>query len=460
MSAGKLSTREDRLHRGRKVTMAFLMQGWGQFFNQVTLTILLVIFNRGTGGAPPYSQFAAQYTFRISFALPAIGTLWLVYYRTFKMRSASKHLEEAKKKANVTGYDVKSLKTTFSNFGGRLFATSTGWFFNDVFFYGNKLFQSKLIHSPKYLASLVLTWHPGQFISVISDNPDSLLTTWNWNLVNIVVSLAGYYSAALLIDNKMYGRKNMQQIGFLVCFLAFVIPAFNYKYYTSPAGIHSFQALYFLSSFFNQFGPNSVTFLVAGEVYPTQVRASAHGFSAMVGKSGALLASVLYNYIDNPTKFLVVPWFGLAGMLVTLVWLPDTTGLDLKEQERRWQCILDGRPEDYHGIAIHPQHLSLWERWRGAGKNYHPDLDMKAKIRDLRAEWEERRAGSDVESADFEQDDDGDITQDIHNYFVGNPPNMSNTLKGEKLKGGSLGSESADRESAGVEISLDEKAAN
>ena len=57
----------------------------------------------------------------------------------------------------------------------------------------------------------------------------------------------------------------------------------------------------------------------------------------MIGKAGALLASVLYNYIDNQTKFYVVPWFGLAGMLMTWLWLPDTTGLDLKEQERRWR---------------------------------------------------------------------------------------------------------------------------
>lgn len=251
----------------------------------------------------------------------------------------------------------------------------------------------------------------------------------------------------------------MQQVGFLVCFLAFVIPAFGFDYYTSPAGIHSFQALYFLSSFFNQFGPNSVTFLVAGEVYPTQVRASAHGFSAMIGKSGALLASVLYNYIDTRTKFLVVPWFGLAGMLVTLIWLPDTTGLDLKEQERRWQYILEGRPEEYHGIAIHPQHLSLWERWRGDGKSYHPELDMKAKIHDLRAEWEERRAASDdAESAGFE--DDEDITEEIRNYFNGQPPNVSNSLKKEKLVANGSTAESADRESAGTEIGMDEKTAN
>jgi len=160
VSAGKLSTREDRLHRGRKVTLAFLMQGWGQFFNQIVLTVLLVIFNRGTGGEPPYTEFAAQYTFRISFAIPAIGTLWLVYYRAFKMKSASKQLDKAKKKANVTGYDVKSLKTTFSHFGGRLFATSTGWFFNDVFFYGNKLFQSKFTEASELHAYTNMATRP------------------------------------------------------------------------------------------------------------------------------------------------------------------------------------------------------------------------------------------------------------------------------------------------------------
>lgn len=38
------------------------------------------------------------------------------------------------------------------------------------------------------------------------------MTTWTWNLVNVVVSLAGYYAASMVIDNKMYGRKTMQQV--------------------------------------------------------------------------------------------------------------------------------------------------------------------------------------------------------------------------------------------------------
>ena len=126
VGSGKLSTREDRLHRGRKVVSAFLMQGWGQFLNQIILILLLLCFNSGSGN-PPYDKVVAQWTFRVSFAIPAVGTLWLVYYRTYKMRSASKQLQVAKKKSSVTGYDVQSLKYTFRYFGGRIIATAVGW---------------------------------------------------------------------------------------------------------------------------------------------------------------------------------------------------------------------------------------------------------------------------------------------------------------------------------------------
>ena len=178
--------------------------------------------------------------------------------------------------------------------------------------------------------------------------------------------------------------------------------------------------MYFLSSFFNQFGPNSVTFLVAAEVYPTAVRATAHGFSAACGKLGALTAAVLYNYIDTQTKFYVVPWFGLAGVILTVGFLPDTTGLDLKEQERRWAFIREGRPLDYHGIAVHPKHLSLWERFRGVGKAYDPDLDYKQRVEEMRKEWEVKMQEKyDEKNGRLDRDDfdDEDFHDQVTHYF-------------------------------------------
>ncbi|KAI9847364.1 MAG: hypothetical protein M1837_002552 [Sclerophora amabilis] len=415
--SGKVSTKEDRLHRGRKVTGAFLMQGWGQLFNQVILILLLLIFNHGSGD-PPYSTVSAQWIYRVSFAIPAVGTLWLVYYRGFKMKSASKQLALSKEKSHVTGYDTESLKLTFTHFGARVLATAGAWFANDVFFYGNKLFQN-------------------EFIKVISPNNSSIMEGWLYNLINVAVSLVGYYLAcelqawsshlfsrlirvlAFLIDNKLYGRKWMQIIGFMLDFVLFVVPAFNYDYFTSKSHITAFQAMYFLSSFFNQFGPNSVTFITAAEVFPTPIRATAHGFSAAIGKMGALLASVLYNYIDTPTKFYVVPWFGLAGALLTWLFLPDTTGLDLKEQERRWRCIREGREHEYHGVAVHSKHLSVWERIRGVGKHFDAQLDYQQKISEMRSDWEkaQTRKTELLEEGAGPVDEEEAWSSDISTYF-------------------------------------------
>ena len=178
VGSGKVSTRDDRMHRGRKVTSAFLMQGWGQLFNQVILIIGLLCFHHGSGN-PPYSEVAAQWTYRVSFAIPAIGTLWLVYYRVFKMKAASKQLNASKKKQKVTGYDTQALKMTFTYFGPRLIATAGGWYCNDVFFYGNKLFQS-------------------EFIKTIAPGNNSVMVTWLYNLINVAVSLVGYYMACKL----------------------------------------------------------------------------------------------------------------------------------------------------------------------------------------------------------------------------------------------------------------------
>ena len=44
------------------------------------------------------------------------------------------------------------------------------------------------------------------------------------------------------------------------------------------------------SRFAGQFGPNATTWLLPGEVFPTDIRATCHGISAATGKVGALVA--------------------------------------------------------------------------------------------------------------------------------------------------------------------------
>lgn len=59
----------------------------------------------------------------------------------------------------------------------------------------------------------------------------------------------------------------MQCVGFLAMAVLFGICAAAYpSLLSSNNGLMAFQALYFLSSFWNQFGPNCTTWLVAGKV--------------------------------------------------------------------------------------------------------------------------------------------------------------------------------------------------
>jgi hypothetical protein len=107
--------------------------------------------------------------------------------------------------------------------------------------------------------------------------------------------------ASWLVDNKLYGRNMMQNIGFMMCFILFIIPAFLLKYYESSAHIHSFQAMYFLSSFFNQSGPNCTTFLVAAEVFPLQSVALPMA-SLPLPESSVLWSSPLLDHTPPPSS--------------------------------------------------------------------------------------------------------------------------------------------------------------
>ncbi|KAH8820223.1 major facilitator superfamily domain-containing protein [Xylogone sp. PMI_703] len=367
---GKGTTRADKLHRGRSVALAFLMQGWGQVVNQVVLILLLLIFHGG--GNPPYSETSAQYTFRVSFAFIAVFLLLLIYIRVFRLRNADHSIQAAKRRSQMDGYDFVSLKLVSRHYWHRLLATSVCWFCNDFPFYGNQIFRNV-------------------FLQLVTGNENEVMTLWLYNLINVGCELVGYYLAALLIDHKAYGRKRMQAVGFLMSFILYIIAAaiFPTLDKKGPGG-HTFEFIYFFSSFWIQFGPNSTTFLLAAEVYPVPVRATAHGFSAAVGKLGALAATVLYNYIGNRTKFWVVCWFALLGFCLTVIFVPDTTGLDLREQERYWQFVREGRENEYHGIAIHPRHLSWYERFvLHRHKNYNPNLDGKDKLNELRKLYEQ-----------------------------------------------------------------------
>ena len=119
--------------------------------------------------------------------------------------------------------------------------------------------------------------------------------------------------------------------------IIFVIMGFGYF----PILNHSkgaFVFLYCLANFFQNFGPNTTTFIIPGEVFPTRYRSTSHGISAASGKLGAIVAQVGFARLRNiggPNHWInhileIFALFMLTGILSTLL-VPETKGKTLEE---------------------------------------------------------------------------------------------------------------------------------
>ena len=100
----------------------------------------------------------------------------------------------------------------------------------------------------------------------------------------------------------------------------------------------AFVALYCLANFFQNFGPNSTTFIIPGEVFPTRYRCTGHGISAASGKLGAIVAQVSFSHlkdIGGPNKSVkhilqIFALFMLTGVFSTML-VPETKGRTLED---------------------------------------------------------------------------------------------------------------------------------
>ena len=57
-----------------------------------------------------------------------------------------------------------------------------------------------------------------------------------------------------------------------------------------------------------------------------------------------------------------------AGLVLTILFVPNLMSLDLREGDRRFDALMAGNPAAYSGDAVHPRNLSLFERMLGVQK--------------------------------------------------------------------------------------------
>ena len=91
---------------------------------------------------------------------------------------------------------------------------------------------------------------------------------------------------------------------------------------------------FMLFNFMTNVGPNAQTYLLAGEVFPTEVRGKGAGFAAAFAKVGAVLTAFLFPVLlaDTGVDFLLIVLIAtsLLGAWITWQFRIETTGVSLE----------------------------------------------------------------------------------------------------------------------------------
>ena len=270
--------------RGAAVLSIFSMQGFGK------LTAALVNFLCVSGLRYYGGPWAADATWRFAFAFGCVPNLLTLFWR-FKMVESEIYKDAAARERGGGGSGgggeggaagaALPLKTTLAclwEYRYTLLGTASTWFLIDVTFYGQSLMNTTVINNA--VAS-----------TAGLNSIDKLRVSLRGTVLIMLIALPGYFFAIALIERM--GRLRMTHMGFLLSAVCFAVVAGGYESPLRTAGGGAgFVFVYGLTYFFANFGPNSTTFLMPVEAFPTRIRATSHGISAAVGKVGAIVGSM------------------------------------------------------------------------------------------------------------------------------------------------------------------------
>ncbi|KAG5971249.1 acid phosphatase pho5 [Claviceps arundinis] len=356
--------------RGAMMAAVFAMQGLGQLCAALVMLFVTLGFKDSLSGARDVArcdgdcQVSVDKMWRTLIGFGAVPACLALYFRltipetpryTFDV---ARDIEKAQDdvKAYISGKNPKDAdavaravvaqgskeetlevpKAGWRDFGKHyakpknfllLFGTAGSWFCLDVAFYGLSLNNAVILEAIGY-----------------STNANSVTSVYqllyNTAVGNLIIVLAGavpgYWVSVATIDTL--GRWPIQMGGFAILWILFMVMGFAYH----QLGQNGLLAIYVLAQFFFNFGPNTTTFIVPGEVFPTRYRSTSHGISAAAGKIGSIIGQGAISTLrtKGATKQDPNPWMDnvlkiyafimLLGCVTTL-FIPETKRKTLEE---------------------------------------------------------------------------------------------------------------------------------
>jgi len=334
--------------RGRMIGAVFALQGIGQLTAAIVSLIVISCFKNAIIRDP----LNTDYVWRICIGLGCVPAVLGAYYRA-KLPETPRYTAHVKGNRDLAMKDINAVLTDktqvnevedatplprkgvpgrittadFINHYSKwknlkvLLGCSLSWFMLDVAFYGLSLNQSVVLTQIGYTKSKK---EPYEYLFS--------LAVGNC-LINLMGSVPGYWFTVWLVE--IWGRVKIQLMGFVIVAIIFLILSAGYNAILKETTA-LFIVLYCLAQFFFNFGPNSTTFIIPGEVFPTRYRSTSHGICAATGKLGAIISSFGFTYLVNVYTNGVQLLLGIfvifmaAGVLTTLL-IPETKGISLEE---------------------------------------------------------------------------------------------------------------------------------
>ncbi|KIP05542.1 hypothetical protein PHLGIDRAFT_25025 [Phlebiopsis gigantea 11061_1 CR5-6] len=341
--------------RGRMMTAVFANQGWGQLSASIVGVLVLLGFKNSATGRATVTALQLQQdvdrAWRIILGLGCVPAAIALYFRLtipetprFTM-DIERNVEQARKDIEgflQTGkykYDPDSMvirvnapRASFRDFvqyfrhwrnGMLLFGCAYSWFAIDVAFYGIGL------NTDKFFCSIGFA----QSVNTFDDFINLCVANMFFSGVGLVL---GYWATFCVIDNvKWGGRKRIQMMGFAMLSVLFLIMGTLTK--LSP-GSKAMLALFCLAGFFLNFGPNTTTFIIPGELFPTRYRSTCHGLSAASGKLGAIISQFgIVGPLSTAHALFVFVAFTLTGLGATCL---------VEETNRKTLEHMSGEPQE------------------------------------------------------------------------------------------------------------------
>ncbi|KAL5504081.1 hypothetical protein ACEPAH_8154 [Sanghuangporus vaninii] len=344
--------------RGRLMTAVFAAQGWGNLSACLVALIVVSAYKSSLLNDDPTDLKSVDFMWRLLIGLGCVPGCVALYFR-LTIPETPRFTMDVERNVHQAAADIdaviahgkfgsdaevvehvvapKASRRDFTQYFSKwsnmkvLIGTAWSWFALDIAFYGLGLNSSIILDAIGF-------GNPSPDVTGTRKVYENLHNICVGNLILSVAGLIpGYYAAFLVIDK--WGRKPIQLMGFTLLTILFVIMGFAYDKLTASSGPRkAFVFLYCLTNFFQNFGPNTTTFVVPGEAFPTRYRSTAHGISAASGKLGAIVAQVGFARLRNiggTNQFVkhileIFAFFMLTGIFSTLL-IPETMNRSLEE---------------------------------------------------------------------------------------------------------------------------------